>query len=115
MLGHLLREHKVNSMKDSLTGIIIDREQELEMPDHIIHLVWELLSTQIENLDSHRRILVAVEFHHGGSLKDMPGQVRCSSGTTKDTSGSFDSLFVSTVDINDMQDIPLIDAYIACT
>jgi len=85
------------------------------MPNDIVHLVWKFLGSQIENLDSHRRILVAVEFHHGGSLKDMPGQVRCSSGTTKDTSGSFDSLFISIVDVIDMEDIPLIDEYIACT
>jgi hypothetical protein len=37
-----------------LTCIIIDRQQKLEMLNHIIHFIWELFSSQIKDLDGDR-------------------------------------------------------------
>jgi hypothetical protein len=86
------------------------------MPDNIVHFIGELFGPQVKDLDSHRRVFVAVEFHHGGCFEDMPRKMRRSSGSSENTSSSFDSLLVSPTGIHrKTQYIPLIDGYIACT
>ena len=45
------------------TVIVVNRQKELKVFDHIVNILGELLQTQFENSNSNSGVLVGVVFH----------------------------------------------------